>query len=63
MLRIQISVPPEVVETLFELAQEELRTARDEAAILLMEAVKHRERQARRRKAPEREREVARVAG
>lgn len=62
MLRIQISVPPEVVETLHELAQQELRTTRDQAAILLMEAIRYRQQQARRRRAPQREREVARVA-
>jgi hypothetical protein len=63
MFRIQVSVPAEVVETLYELAQQELRTPVDQASWLLMEAVKRRQQRAQRCRAPQREQEVLRAAG
>ncbi len=62
MLRILVTIPSETALTLRELAGQELRTPRDEAAILLMEAVRRRQQQARRRRAPQREREAVSAA-
>ncbi len=51
MLRMGITIPSEVALILRELAEQERRTVGDQAAVLLIEELGRRERNARRRRA------------
>jgi hypothetical protein len=59
-LRRLVTIPSETAVTLREMAEEERRTARDQAAVLLTEVIGRRKKSQRRR-APQGEREATRA--